>query len=63
MVEGVRLKMSVYDLHKQRFPTHEDYIKNFVQSELIPLWEDSGVEQETIHCEAVLALGQALRPT
>ncbi|OQV20133.1 hypothetical protein BV898_05925 [Hypsibius exemplaris] len=62
MVEGVRLKMSVYDLHKQRFATHEDYMKNFVDTELVPLWKNRAIEKETIYSEALMALGVALRP-
>lgn len=63
MVEGVRLKMAVYDLHKQRFTTHEDYIRHFVDIELIPLWKNQKVEKENIFSEALLALAEAMRPT
>ena len=60
--EAVRLKMSVYDLYRSKYPTHEDFIRQVVDVDLLPLWKNNPIEKEHIMTEAVMALADALRP-
>ncbi|XP_055331834.1 ubinuclein-1-like [Paramacrobiotus metropolitanus] len=62
IVDAVIIKAMVYDLHKVRFPTYEDYVRNFVDIELLPLWKDRAVEKQSVYAQAFIGLSEALRP-
>ncbi|GAU97943.1 hypothetical protein RvY_09161 [Ramazzottius varieornatus] len=62
IVEAVRLNMSVHDLYRTKYPTHEDFIRHMVEADLLPVWRDKPIEKEHVLTEAIMALADALRP-
>ncbi|OQV20095.1 hypothetical protein BV898_05888 [Hypsibius exemplaris] len=62
LAEGIQLKMTVYDLHKRRLATPQDYVKEIVETDFLPLWAKGTIRKGTLYKAALRGLPSTAKP-